>query len=326
MKLNVALVGYGLSGKVFHGPLLKVHEKFDVVAIVSSRVDEIKSDFPDAKICSFDEAITLSDVVVISTPHQLHFEQAKNALEQGKHVVVEKPFTATLEQAKELFDLAKKQQRTLAVFHNRRFDADFLTLKKIIDEKIIGDVVTIESHFDRFRPEPKAGAWREQKGEQSGVWWDLGPHLIDQAKQLMGTPESVDFDIGQQRSGDADDYFNVTLKYPKGRRIHLRASCVVKDFAFRWRVHGTQGSVLFTVLDTQEGQLREGMSADNPSLGIYPREHFKLSAESEVELERGRYLSFYDEVFKSIKLEQDFFVSKEDVLFTTSLLLGNTSF
>lgn len=326
MKLSVALVGYGLSGKVFHGPLLKVHKNFEVVSVVSSRVDEIKDDFPNAITCDFDHAVEQSDLVVISTPHQLHFEQTKMALEAGKHVVVEKPFTSTLEQANELFELAQKKQRTLAVFHNRRFDADFLTLKKIVDQKVIGEVVTIESHFDRFRPEPNVGAWREQKGEQSGVWWDLGPHLIDQAKQLMGIPESVDYDIGQQRSGEADDFFNVTLKYAKGRRVHLRASCIVKDFGFRWRVHGTKGSVLFKSLDYQEGQLRAGMNADDPGLGLYPQGDFKLAANSIVKLETGRYISFYDEVYESITNRLPFFVTQEDVVFTTSLLLGKKTF
>lgn len=326
MKLKVALLGYGLSGKSFHAPLLKVHNNFEVVAVASSRQDEILKDFPQAKVCDVETAMELSDIVVITTPHQLHYQQTKMALEMGKHVVVEKPFTATTEQALELFELAQQKKLTLAVFHNRRFDADFLTLKKIVKENLIGEVVTIESHFDRFRPEPKQGAWREQKGEQSGVWWDLGPHLIDQANQLMGIPESVDFDIGQQHPGEADDYFNVTLKYSKGRRVHLRASCIVKDFGFRLRVHGTKGSVLFTGLDTQESQMRQGMQADNPQLGIYPQENFKTSEGVQVQLEKGRYLSFYDEVYKSISSGTDFIVSKDDVLFTTSILLGNKTF
>lgn len=322
MKIKTAIIGYGLSGKVFHGPLLKSSEHFEVVAVVSSRKNEVQEDFPKAKVLSFEDAVGESELIIIATPHKLHYEQAKYALEQGKHVVVEKPFTATLEQATELFKLAKDKKLTLAVFHNRRFDADFLTLKKIIDNKILGDIVTIESHFDRFRPIPKENAWREEAGDQSGVWWDLGPHLIDQAKQLFGLPNEITYDIGQQRDVKADDYFDVTFKYPKGRRIHLRASCIVKDYGFRFRVHGTKGSALFKSLDVQENQMREGMKPNDSKFGIYPNEMFSISQGFGCELERGNYQRFYEEVFQSISNKKNFFVSEEDVLFTTSVLLG----
>ena len=327
MKIKVSIIGYGLSGRFFHAPLIKAHSDFEVVAICSTRHDEIKQDFPKAQITSFEEAVSLGDLVVIATPHQLHFSQTKYALEKDKHVVVEKPFTSTLEEAQKLFAIAEEKKRVLAVFHNRRFDADFLTIKKMMEEKSLGEIVTIESHFDRFRPVPKEGAWREQAGEQSEVWWDLGPHLIDQAKQLMGIPESVDFDIGRQREGVlADDYFNVTFKYAKGRRIHLRASCIVKDFGFRFRLHGTKGSAVFTQLDLQESQLRSGLAVTDANFGKYPKDAFQISSDCQTNLVSGRYISFYDEVLKSIKESCEFFITKEDVLFTTSLLLGKTTF
>src|SRR5690606_7890607 len=129
---------------------------------------------------------------------------------------IEKPFTSTLEQAEEIFKLAKEQQLVAAVFQNRRYDADFLTIKKMIQEKTLGDIVSIESHFDRFRMKPKENSWREQVDPQGGVWWDLGPHLLDQAVVLMGKPKRVECDIGTQREALVDDFFDTTFYYDHG--------------------------------------------------------------------------------------------------------------
>jgi len=325
-KMKVSIIGYGLSGKSFHAPLIKACPELDIVAIVSSRTDEIKKDFPKAKQCNFEEALNLCDLVIITTPHQFHFEQAKAALLAGKHVVVEKPFTATTQEATELFKLAKQNKCSLKVFFNRRFDADFLTLKNMIESGTLGDIITIESHFDRFRPTLKENAWREKPGSQSGVWWDLGPHLIDQAAQLMGIPDDIDFDIGSQRQTDTDDFFNITFKYTGGRRVHLRASCIVKDFGFRFRVHGTKGSVVFETLDVQENQLRSCMSVDDPEFGIYPTRSIKVSEGIKIHPEKGRYLNFYKDVISSIKENKSNDELEKEILFNTKVLLGNKNF
>tara|TARA_R110000868_G_scaffold117600_3_gene312238 strand:+ start:34882 stop:35862 length:981 start_codon:yes stop_codon:yes gene_type:complete len=299
-QLRVALIGYGLSGKSFHSPLIKACPELVIAAVVSSRVDEIKKDLPQASIVSFEQALELSDLVVITTPHQLHFEQAKAALSAGKHVVVEKPFTASTSEAHELFKIANDKKLILKVFFNRRFDADFLTLKTLIQSGELGEIKTIESHFDRFRPIPKENAWREKAGAQSGIWWDLGPHLIDQALSLLGKPSDIIFDIGKQRQGEADDFFDVTMKYEKGVRFHLRASCIVKDFGHRFRVHGTKGSVLFKKLDVQEEQLRAGRSPLEAGFGFYPENAVEASEGVNIDLKPGCYLSFYRNLIASI--------------------------
>lgn len=319
-KINVAIIGYGLSGKSFHAPLIKACSEMNVVAVVSSRKDEIHTDFPAAKQCSFKEALEISDLVIITTPHQLHFEQAKAALEAGKHVVVEKPFTATTSEASQLFDLAKQKKRCLKVFFNRRYDADFLTIKEIIKKSTLGEIITIESHFDRFRPTPKENAWREKAGPQSGIWWDLGPHLIDQGLQLFGKPEAVVFDIARQRAGEADDFFDVTMKYSGARRIHLRASCVVKDFGFRFRIHGTKGSAVFKQLDVQESMLKANKNPLDHDFGLYPKESFLLSEGLNAELIKGDYLSFYKNLLVSIKSQTPDHADLEAILWGTNIL------
>mgnify|MGYP003642070561 CR=1 FL=1 len=319
-KIRVSLIGYGLSGKSFHTPLIRSCKELEIVAVVSSRIDEIKSDLPNAEVTSFEDALKLCDLVVITSPHQFHYEQAKAALGANKHVVIEKPFTATVSQAEELFAIAKQKKLSLKVFYNRRYDADFLTLRKMIESKTLGKIVTFESHFDRFRPTPKENSWREEKGPLSGIWWDLGPHLIDQALILFGQPKSVSYDIGMQRDGEADDFFDITLKYDQGLRVHLRASCIVKDFGYRFRAHGTKGSVVFKVLDTQESQLRSGITPSDAKFGIYPEDQFQISAGLSAQLIKGNYLKFYKNLIASISTDSPDDSDYEAIVFGTKIL------
>ena len=318
--LRVALIGYGLSGKLFHCPLIKSCPELEITAVVSSRESEIHNDLPKAQVVTFERALELSDLVVITTPHQLHFDQAKAALKAGKHVVVEKPFTATTSQAQELFQIAKDKKLILKVFFNRRFDADYLTLKALVDSGELGEIKTVESHFDRFRPNPKKDAWREKAGAQSGIWWDLGPHLIDQALSLFGKPSDIHYDIGKQRGGEADDFFDVTFKYEKGVRFHLRASCIVKDFGFRFRVHGTKGSVVFKRLDVQEEQLRAEKSPLDSDFGLYPEDAVEASPGIEVKLKAGCYVSFYRDLITSISCAINQSEEQAAVIYGTQIL------
>ncbi|MDU5837266.1 MAG: oxidoreductase, partial [Pantoea sp.] len=196
-------------------------------------------------------------LIVIPTPNDTHFPLAKAALNAGKHVVVDKPFTVTLSQARELEALAKAKGMLLSVFHNRRWDSDFLTLKQLLKEGTLGEVRYFESHFDRFRPEVRQ-RWREMKGAGSGIWYDLGPHLLDQALQLFGAPVAINVDMAEMRPGaQTTDYFHATLTYPQ-RRVVLHASMLVAAESPRYVVHGTRGSYVKYGLDPQEDRLKAG--------------------------------------------------------------------
>jgi scyllo-inositol 2-dehydrogenase (NADP+) len=256
--IRVGLVGYGLAGSVFHAPLIRASERMELVAIMTSR------DAP-SRASSLNELIERSDLVVVASPNRTHFAIAKSALQAGKHVVVDKPFTVTVEEADELIALAEEHRRVLSVFHNRRWDADFLTVQEILPR--LGEIMLFEAHWDRFRPQIKQG-WREQPEPSGGVFNDLGPHLIDQALQLFGMPEAVSADIAIQRPNAAiDDYFDVTLHYDP-LRVCLRCSSMIAAPRPRFAIHGTGGSYVKTGLDPQEAQLKEGMHPSQSAFGV----------------------------------------------------------
>jgi len=210
------------------------------------------------------------DLVVIATPNQLHARQAHAALQSGKHVVVDKPFTVSVDEARDLIAHAERAGRVLSVFHNRRYDSDFVTLRGLIGAGALGEVTQYESHFDRFRPEPRF-RWREQPGPGAGLWFDLGSHLIDQAVQLFGAPIGITADIAVQRDGGVtDDYFHALLRYPRTRVI-LHASTLMSAHDLRFSVHGTAGSFIKHGMDSQEDALKAGRTPGDAGWGHDPR-------------------------------------------------------
>jgi len=293
MTIRVGLVGYGLGGAVFHAPLIRACKRMELAAVQTSR------EAPN-RVDSLEALLDRSDLVVIASPNTTHFVIAKAALEAEKHVVIDKPFTVTLDEADELIALAKQQDRILSVFHNRRWDSDFLTLKRILPR--IGAISLYEAHWDRFRPAIKAG-WRETDEPGGGVWYDLGPHLVDQALRLFGMPESVSGDIFAQRpEAKADDYFDVTLHYGS-RRVCLRCSTLVAQPRPRIAAHGSEASFVKFGLDPQEPALKDGADPLDPGFGIDERTGtltFPDGGSQSVPNERGDYLAFYEAVADSI--------------------------
>ncbi len=215
-NIRVGLIGYGYASKTFHAPLIAGTPGLELAVISSSDETKVKADWPTVTVVSEPKHLFNDpniDLIVIPTPNDTHFPLAKAALEAGKHVVVDKPFTVTLSQARELEALAKSLGRVLSVFHNRRWDSDFLTLKGLLAEGVLGEIAYFESHFDRFRPQVR-DRWREQGGPGSGIWYDLAPHLLDQAITLFGLPVSMTVDLAQLRPGaQSTDYFHAILSY-----------------------------------------------------------------------------------------------------------------
>lgn len=210
------------------------------------------------------------DLVVVATPNTSHHPIAKQCLLAGRHVVVDKPFTPTLEEAQELVQIAKQQQRIVTVYQDRRYTGDFATLQQVVSEGALGRVVHYESHFDRFRPERKPNAWREETLPGSGVWFDIGPHLFDQALLLFGIPDAIGADIRLEREGAVvDDAFDVTLYY-RHLRAQLRASMLRAPVGPTWIVHGMKGSFIKYGMDPQEAALKEGRTPDEPDWDTEP--------------------------------------------------------
>jgi predicted dehydrogenase/predicted N-acetyltransferase YhbS len=244
--IRIALLGYGLGGRTFHAPVIRGVGGLRLDVVVSSDPAKVHADLPEIAVAPNADAVFADpavDLVVVATPNTTHFDLARRALEAGKHVVVDKPFTVTVEQAEELIATAQRRERLLSVYHSRRWDLDFQNLRIQIAEGALGEVVHFESHYDRFRPVVKP-RWKEQAAPGGGIWYDLGPHLVDQALQLFGTPEAVYADLGMQREGaEAVDYFHVLLRYGRLRAV-LHASNLAPQPTRRFEVHGTKASHL----------------------------------------------------------------------------------
>lgn len=273
VPLNVVLVGYGFVGKVFHAPLIQATPGLSLHTVVSRDAGKVQADWPHARVvadaqAAFDDPAI--DLVVIASPNASHAPLAIAALVAGKHVVVDKPFTLSLQEADAVVAAARQADRLLSVFQNRRWDADFLTLRRLIDTGTLGRVAAFHSHFDRFRPVVQ-DRWRERDEAGGGLWYDLGPHLLDQAVQLFGLPQAITADIARLRDGaQAADYFDTTLRYPR-HRVVLHASTLVAGNGLRFAVHGTRGSYLKHGLDAQEDQLRAGLAPGASGWGVDPR-------------------------------------------------------
>ncbi len=305
--LSVGLLGFGLAGSVFHAPVIQSVPRLRLAAVASSRVDDIRRnargavavDSPDAILA--DPAI---DLVVIATPNTSHAPLARAALLAGKHVVMDKPMATTVEEADGLIELAGRQDRLLTVFHNRRWDGDFLTLRDCIDSGVLGTLYHYEAHFDRFRPAIKPG-WREEPLPGSGVLFDLGSHLIDQALTLFGRPQTVTADIGSQRPGaGVTDWFHLILGYGRLRAI-LHSGTVVCRPGPRFQLHGDRGSFVKHGLDGQEAALRAGHKPGGSDWGLDEPDFYGTLYEADggervVETVPGDYPAFYRGVAAAI--------------------------
>lgn len=263
-SFQVALIGYGNAGRIFHAPLIIGVPGLHLAVVCSSKAQDVLAHWPHVKVVATPSEVFSNpsiDLVVIATGNESHYPLAREALLAGKHVVVDKPCAVTLAQTEDLLQLAQAQGLVLTVFQNRRWDADFLALQQVIDSGVLGRIVHFESHFDRYRP-VVPDRWREQDLPGSGLWFDLGAHLVDQCLQLFGTPDDIHLDVACQRDGaQVNDYFHAQLRYPKrhpGLRVLLHGSALVPSVGPRFVVHGTQGSFVKYGLDVQEDALKAG--------------------------------------------------------------------
>jgi predicted dehydrogenase len=269
--IRTGLIGYGFAGKTFHAPLIQSVPGLALSVIGSRKREIVEAKFPGVLVCSAEEVPTHPDVdlVVISTPNESHFPLAAAAMQAGKDVVIDKPFTVTLEQARSLAAMAKEHNRILSVFHNRRWESEILATKAVIETGVLGEISHYESHIDRFRPVVRQ-RWREDPGPGAGLWFDLGPHLIDQALHLFGLPHAVNGSFGILRNGGrTDDWAHIQLIYDR-MRVVLHASLLVSGGGPRSVLHGTQGSWAKFGADVQESQLMSGMLPSDPAFGYDP--------------------------------------------------------
>ncbi len=319
--LQVGLASFGMSGKVFHAPLIASTAGMKLKKILERTKQLSAKAYPDASIVrNFDELLSDDiDLVIINTPDHTHFDLCKKALEAGKHVVVEKPFVVHSREGNSLISLAKKHKVLLSVFQNRRWDSDFLTLKKVIENNLVGKVVEFESHFDRFRPSIAKG-WKEETSTGTGNLYNLGSHLVDQALQLFGNPQYVYAELKKMRKHTKIyDYYDLHLGYPDCK-VRLTSSYLVRELGPRFILHGDKGSFIKYGFDTQEEQLKSGMQPSKSEFGIEPEStHGILNALSKgnnirgkIESLKGNYPAYYQDIRDAIQQERKPLVTAEE--------------
>jgi predicted dehydrogenase len=310
--IKTALCAYGMSGQVFHAPFLKVLDEFSFHGVVERHTKKAAEKYPDVRSYNSIEEMLADptvELVIVNTPNTTHYGYTKQALLAGKHVVVEKPFTATSEEAKELQQLAEKQQKKLVVFQNRRWDSDFLAIKEVIDQRLLGTLIDAEFRWDRYKPALSYKVHKEIKQPGAGNIYDLGPHLIDQTICLFGKPEKL-FAIVQTHRADSevDDYFDISLLYPNVN-VRLKSSLLALEPVPSFVLQGSEGSFLKSRSDIQETVLQEGILPSTPDWGQEPESEWGIlhtSHEGKESREKfaspaGHYQSFFQGVYHHIR-------------------------
>lgn len=273
-SIRAGVIGFGLAGRIFHTAVIAATPGLELACIVQRSGDDAAKAYPDVKVARSieemlkDESIQL---VVVGTPSGDHYAHAAQCLKAKRHVVIDKPFTLTSDEARSLIDLARANGVLLTAYQNRRWDGDFVTLKQVLASGALGRIVTYESHFDRYRTTPRLNVWRENGGAGGGLLFDLGPHLIDQAAAIFGDPLEVWADVRIDREGArVDDAFDIELKFAGGVTTWLRSSLTAFFAGARFLVHGTKGSFVKWGLDPQEDALKAGAKFTDPGFGEEP--------------------------------------------------------
>lgn len=311
--ISTAVISFGISAKTFHTPFITTNSRFSLDMVMERNGETAMDSYPNVQVVKTLEEVLSNpkiELVVIASPNTTHFAYAKAAMLAGKHVVVEKPFTNTADEAKELVNLSESTGKICAVFHNRRYVADFLTMKSILDKGLIGEPREFFAHYDRFRPEPRTyGLWREDVLPGSGVFYDLGPHLIDQALVLFGNPLTITADIRKQKEySKVDDYFDIRLDYGT-LIVTLHSSMLVREMGPRYMMHGTKGSFIKNGEDPQEELLKAGVLPTGSDWGKEEKENFGLlHTEKDGEIIReiypsvqGSFGKFYQNLYNTLR-------------------------
>jgi len=327
------ILSYGMSGKLFHAPFVNAHSGFKLHAVTERTRKAAEERYPGIR--SYDSVSELIndpeiELVIVNTPNNTHFEYAKEALQAGKHVLVEKPFAVSSKQAKELFELARTAGRKVMVYHNRRWDSDYLSLKKVLESGKLGNLIEAHFRFDRYRREIGPKVFKETDIPGSGVAYDLGSHMLDQAISLFGQPlKSVKVTGAFRENSQVDDYVSIHLMYPNRLNVFLTASLLVADPLPAYVMHGTLGSYIKDRTDLQETQLLTEMSPLNQGFGIEPKEKQgiltivdgtgeKVSASFGVG--KGNYLGLFDAVYAHIRENKPYPVKEEEIVWQMEIL------
>lgn len=322
-----------MSGKVFHAPFIDKHPGFKLHSVTERTQKKASADYPG--IISYDTIDDLIadeqiELIIINTPNYTHYDYAQKSLKAGKHILVEKPFTATSAEARELFMLAESLGKKIFVYHNRRWDSDCTSIQKVVESGQLGQINEVHYRFDRYRKAIGPKTFKEEPHPASGLLYDLGPHLLDQAISLFGKPKSFYKVLGKHRPGTkVDDYFMIHLAYPDDLNIFLTSSLLVADPQKAFVLHGSAGSFVKGRSDVQEEQLLKGMKLDNPAYGIEPADSKgRLTIMDEegkpsstyIDSEKGNYIGLFEAVYQSIVNDVAYPVTEEQIIAQLEIL------
>jgi len=332
-KINTGLLAFGMSGKVFHAPFIDAHPGFSLRGITERNHKLASADYPSIlSYNSTDELIADDeiDLVIINTPNFTHYDYAKQALKAGKHILVEKPFTATSAQAKELFKLAKSVGKKALVYQNRRYDSGFNAVKQVINSGVLGRLVEVHFRYDRYRNEISPKFFKEEPYEASGLLYDLGPHLLDQTISLFGKPKQFHKTLAKHRKHtQVDDYFTIHLSYPNGLNVFLTASMLVAEIKDAFVLNGMMGSFSKNHADVQEAQLLKGLKPVDEDYGIEnPADAGRLTLVTEdggrttsiIPSQKGDYMGIFEAVYQHIINDVPYPITEEDILTQLEIL------
>jgi len=327
------ILSYGMSGRVFHAPFIHANNDFELRAVTERSAKNIKDHYPD--VISYDSVDELLqdpeiELVIVNTPNNTHYEFTKKALLAGKHVLVEKPFAATSQEARELFDLGKQRNLKVLVYQNRRWDSDFMSLKSIVDSGKLGDLIEVHLRFDRYRNEISKKAFKELPLPASGLTYDLGPHLLDQVISVWGKPQCFTKTTGIFRpASQVDDFMHIHLRYESGLNVFVTASLLTAAPLPSFVAHGTKGSYIKARTDVQEDQLQAGVTPDNEKYGIEEdgkegtltliNEGGKKLTEHITAL-KGNYNRLFAAVYDAIRHDAPYPITEEQVLVQMEIL------
>jgi predicted dehydrogenase len=330
--LRVGLIGFGLAGQSFHAPIIQGTPGLELACILARSGDLAQQRYPKVRVVRTLEELLVDEQIrlcVIATPNTTHFDLARQCLLAGRDVIIDKPFAPTLREAEDLVTLAAQQKRLLTVYQSRRWDGDFQTIKKIIAAGTLGEITEYEARYDRYRPQPKQGSWRERAEPGAGILFDLGPHLLDQALVLFGTPQAVSAHLLHQRGGVVDDGFDVALEYPNFRAL-LRARMMAYAPTHHFLIHGRKGSFIKHGMDPQEDILRSPNPPSGtdwgPHWGEDPEQNWGTlaladgSGPQRIKTEIGDYRNYYANVRDAILNKTQLNVSAQQALNTMRVL------
>jgi scyllo-inositol 2-dehydrogenase (NADP+) len=322
-RIKTGICSYGMSGKLFHAPFINHVGGFELYAVCERSKKEIQQKYPG--VISYDSIDELFDdknigLMIINTPNYTHFDYARKALLAGKHIVVEKPFCNNTLECDELIRIAEENKKIISVYQNRRWDSDFKTVRKVVEEKLLGTIVEAEFHFDRYDESLSYKLHKETPGPGAGIFYDLGPHLIDQALQLFGMPDAVFADITAFREiSKVDDYMEIILIYDR-LRVRLKSGYLVKEPVPSFVIHGTKGSFHKSRADVQENMLKLDIPPSTPDWGIEPMSeegllHTTINGETvrkKVPTEKGDYTEYYRLLYEALRNGAPVPVTAED--------------